>query len=468
MPTADPIEGRKGDSIMYLTDTIRRSVRSLFSAKIRTLLTAFAIAVGAFALTLTLAASNGATNYANTIVKDNFDPSELIVSASQDLFTATDTSKPQEYNQNFSNVLSPGGNASQVESLDDNDIAAIKSIKGVESVRTATTVGLQYVTRDGQRKYTGSVQAYSNYKSPDLLAGRINGGLNDGTVVLPEGFLSPLGFSSSQDAIGKKIRLAIQQQVDQSSLIASFLANGNGSALTAQNTTVEKQFTVVGVNKKPSILIQPGVGLYLTVNEQDLIRLRDASTKGTGSYHKYLSAYVKVAGGTDKNKLTAVQNQIKQKGYAAQSVLDTQKTITQVITVLQGIVLVFGLIAVIASIFGVVNTMYISVLQRTREIGLMKALGMHKRNINQLFLFEAGLLGMLGGLIGSVVAIVAGTILNPSISKLLGIGDARMLDFHFSQIVLLIAGLTLIAMAAGFLPSRKAARLDPIDALRTE
>lgn len=131
-------------------DLIRRSFRSLLSAKARTLLTAFAIAVGAFSLTLTLAASNGATNYADTIVKNNFDPSELIVSANKDLFGATDTTKPQEYNPNFTSIASPAGGDSQVETLDDKDVDAIKNISGVESIRTSSSVSLQYVTRDGQ------------------------------------------------------------------------------------------------------------------------------------------------------------------------------------------------------------------------------------------------------------------------------------------------------------------------------
>lgn len=454
---------------MYLTDTIYRSLRSLFSAKARTLLTAFAIAVGAFALSLTLAGSNGAQNYANTIVRDNFDPSELIVSASKDLFSTTDTSKPQEYNQNISSVLSATGTSRQIESLDDDDISTLKSIDGVESVRTATTLGLQYITRDGQRKYTATAQAYSSYKAPEMLAGSVDGSLKKGAIILPEDFVSSLGFSSPKDAIGKKIRIAVQQQVDQSSLISSFLAGDKGDISNlASQKSMEKEFTVVAVNKKPSVLLQPGAALFVTLNAQDLSDFQDISTKDTANFHKYLTAYVKVKDGTDTTKLTLVQNKIKQEGYGAQSVLDTEKTITQVITVLQGIVLVFGLIAVVASVFGVINTMYISVLQRTREIGLMKALGMHKRNINQLFLFEAGLLGLLGGLIGTVVAFVAGTLLNPAISKLLDIGDARMLDFHFGQLIFLIAGLTVVSMIAGYLPARKAARLDPIEALRTE
>ena len=83
---------------MYFYDLIRRSLRSLSTAKTRTLLTAFAIAVGTFALTLTLGARNGAQNYANNIIKNNFDPTQLIVTKDGNLFTATDTSQPQVYN----------------------------------------------------------------------------------------------------------------------------------------------------------------------------------------------------------------------------------------------------------------------------------------------------------------------------------------------------------------------------------
>lgn len=129
----------------------------------------------------------------------------------------------------------------------------------------------------------------------------------------------------------------------------------------------------------------------------------------------------------------------------------------------------FGMIAIIASVFGIVNTMYISVLQRTSEIGLMKALGMRKRDIGKLFRFEAAWIGFLGGIIGSLSALAVGTALNPWITEKLDLGVGnKLLIFRALQIIILIIILMIVAILAGLLPARKAAKLDPIEALRTE
>jgi putative ABC transport system permease protein len=440
---------------MFYIDIIKRALRNLLSAKARTILTALAIAVGTFALTLTLGASNGAQNYAQNIVKTNFDPSELLIAKDTGLFKRQDASRPQLYDPSYGSITTFGGETRQVKMLDDKDIQKLAKIKGVSSAQPGINVSLQYLTRDNTNKYIGTLTPYNPYQNPTLLAGKILAQLQDNTIILPEGFLGSLGFIDAQSAINQTIKLSVLSQAT-----SSMVPGASKSQVT--------DFKIIAVYKTPNTAISAATSLNLYASLGSVENLNNFIYKGTGNYQKYLEAVVKVTDGTNTTKLNDVENLIKAQGYGVQSVIDTEKTITQIIGVLEGIVTVFGIIAIIASVFGVVNTMYISVLQRTREIGLMKALGMHRKDISRLFRIEAGLIGLLGGIIGSLIAIVGGTGLNPVISSKLGLGDSKLLIFKFSQVGLLIIALIIIGIIAGLLPARKAAHLDPIEALRTE
>ena len=456
---------------MRLSDTLLRSGRNLRQAKARTLLTALAIGVGAFALTLTLAASNGAQGFVNKIIADNFDPSELIVTKDNSLFGKTDTSKPQVYDDSYVATTSRAGATTQVKQLTNDDITKIQAIKGVEEVRKDLSISLQYITRPGQKKYIGTVNAFSPSQNPDLVAGKLVKPLKNDSILVPEAFVSALGFKNDNQAVGQELTLAVRKPFDQAILEQALQQGGavNDAKLQQldQQSTYTKTFTIAAVLKKPTT-VQPGTELDMYINAADADTLNDVATQGTASYHRYTIVYARINNGKDKAVLKAAQQRITKAGYSTQSVEDTEAFLTQIITVLRGIVAAFGAIAVIASVFGVVNTMYISVLQRTREIGLMKALGMPKRDVGRLFKVEAAWIGFLGGALGSLLAFAVGTALNPWITKKLDFGGQRLLIFRLPQVVVLIVALMLVAIFAGLLPARKAAKLDPIEALRTE
>jgi len=227
--------------------------------------------------------------------------------------------------------------------------------------------------------------------------------------------------------------------------------------------TLAKTYTIVAITTKSSLSINfSDVGPYVSVNEAKT--LNDFINSGTVNGN--LVPTVTIRG--DGASADTLKSEVVKLGFQARTSKDLEGFLNQVITVLQSIIVVFGLITLVASFFGVVNTQYISVLERTREIGLMKALGMSRRTVSRLFMVEATLIGLLGALLGSAAGYALGTALNPWLSKKLNFGSEHLLIFGVAQTLGLIVFLMLVTTIAGLLPARKAAKLDPIEALRTE
>jgi putative ABC transport system permease protein len=465
---------------MKMTDIVRRSGRNLRTAKVRTLLTALAIAVGGFTLTLTLAAGNGIRHYTDALVTNNFDPAELIVGRDKEITsTGAPSSEPKEFDESISSVAVGGGGQGsiQLKQVTQDDVDALRKLPYVERVRESYQLSIRYVTRDDQKRYTLSGEVYNPAQRPELVTGKLPAGndLPAGSIFLPDAYIASLGFGSADQAIGKKVEISVQRPFgagNTQALLQQFQSGASAQELAANQALKPEAktmtFTVAGVTKRPATSIAVGAlpALFSTADAKDIYTY---TTEGTSSYQKYTIVFVRVKDGGDAAKLQSAKSDLESKQYFVQSSKDIQKAITQIVNILQILVGVFGIITLIASVFGIVNTQYISVLERTREIGLMKALGMPRKGVGRLFIVEATWIGFLGGALGVLAGLALGVAVNPAITKQLELGEGNsLLMFNFLQLALLILGLMLIATVAGSLPSRKAAKLDPIEALRTE
>ena len=465
---------------MSTRDLIDRSARSLKNAKLRTLLTALAIAVGGFTLCLTLAAGNGVRDYTSNLVSSNFDPAELIVGRDPEISNSgAPSSEPKEYDPSVTSFQGGGPNGSlQVKQVTSDDIALIKANPSVDQVRESYNLSIRYVAREGQKKYTGSAEAYNPAQKPELVFGEVpeTGDIAQGYVLLPDVYLEKLGFESAESAMGQEIIVVVQQPFSLAALSQIQNQADVGGNLNIQDVNPadflpkDKTYTfaVGAVTKKPVTSLAFGT-LPLLLNSQDAREMYDFTTEGTANYNQFLFVNVRVINGDDKAVREKVKAELEVQGFYVQSSEDIQKTITQFVDILQGAVVALGLVTLIASIFGIINTMYISVLERTREIGLIKALGMSNKKVRLLFIFEAMWIGFIGGVIGIIGAFLLGNILNPIITKQLNLGDGNeLIIFSTWQMIILLLSLMFVGAAAGYFPARKAAKLDPVEALRTE
>ena len=181
---------------------------------------------------------------------------------------------------------------------------------------------------------------------------------------------------------------------------------------------------------------------------------------------QYQSAVVKVQ---SAQATQDVQEQVKKMGFQAFSLNDALQGAKRAFIILDIVLSLIGSIALAVSSLGIVNTMVMSILERTREIGIMKAIGGSDGDIRRIFLIEASAIGLFGGLMGVVLGWLVGRIINIGANIYIQQQGGTPGNL-FSLPVWLIGGAIgfsiVVSLLAGSYPAARAARLDPIQALR--
>jgi putative ABC transport system permease protein len=196
--------------------------------------------------------------------------------------------------------------------------------------------------------------------------------------------------------------------------------------------------------------------------------LRDILRGGSEAKPGYASLTVRAKG---PSQVEALESKIKGLGFATFSLLDATRNLRLFFAVFDLLLGIFGSLALAVATLGIINTLVMAILERRREIGVLKALGAADADVRQLFFFEAGVMGFLGGIFGVGLGWFIGRAVTVGTNiylKRQNLPPANVFSVPWWLVLGAIAFGIVASLAAGIYPASRAARLDPVEALRYE
>ena len=428
---------------MKFWDLIKIANRNLLRSKLRTFLTVSAIFVGSFTLIMTNGLGDGLKDYVENQVK-NIEGSDVLF-VHRELPKSNEENETQGAPREYKEVktdeqgvqIDPNALTVSVQQMEN----LMREFPEVKSVTPFYQTDGEYITIDGAKKYRVSLGMLSAGVRQKTEAGKTIDGA--GQIMLPLSLAR--AFTENLDSlIGKTATVA-------------YKAGQNGEIKTAA-------LKVVGVSTKGFM-----ANFNSFVDTETAKKIYDEQQMHSPDYNKFYN-YTLQLNSSDESRIEEVKKKLAEKGFSAETFADRRKRTYDGISIMQIGLNLFAFIALLAASFGIINTLVIAVLERTKEVGLQKALGMGRGRVFLLFAFESVLIGFWGAVTGIAAGVVVGLLANAYLARTYLESFEGYNLFVFTPYAVLLVTLLVCAIAflAGVLPAYRASRLNPIEALRYE
>lgn len=323
---------------------------------------------------------------------------------------------------------------------------AIKKFKAIDGVvGVSRTYFLPAEFSLGDKKTTGSISgldpqfaSLEDLVVEEGLGRNLEAGKTD-EVVLSRGALKVFDLKEASEALGKEMSFDIT------------VLDKNNRVVETKNPARYPRLKIVGITKEDKS------SAYTNIENLEKLGIEN-----------YASLKVKVA---SKDKVKPVKRTIESFGFPTTSIEDKISQIDKIFLIAKIILGGFGMIALLVASIGIFNTMTISFLERTHEIGVMKAIGANNNDVKRMFIAESAVIGLLGGILGVIVAYIGGILTNILVNFLARTFGGESNQIFFTPLWFVVGAIIFslwVSTLAGIYPARRASRLNPIEALRYE
>jgi putative ABC transport system permease protein len=326
------------------------------------------------------------------------------------------------------------------------DPQAVQGFLEVERVKEVAPIAsfAALITFDGLTGNTylqGADPAYFRFTGTKEVAGRIftedKVEEDKGSVIVSRAMLKLFEVEDIESVIGKQVSFRV------------FVPSEDGTE--TKEMELKKRYTIVGVsneeNKPAAIILLDELSSQLAITEYERVQVRVEASE----------------------YLDQVSAEVVERGYGVTALSKTVEQANKIFQGIQAVLAVFGGIALVVSAIGMFNTMTVTLLERTGEIGIMRTLGASARDIKILFISEAVVVGFLGGVVGIGIGVGIGFTINTMVNVAasnFGGKSVALFAYPLSFILFIATFSAVVGFLTGVFPATRAAALNPLDAMR--